>query len=135
MHSRKQLDERVIIHYVKLQKTEETVYCLHLMTDLDQSTVKHCLLQAELPALAVLCKSNSFERSTFASLLQLRENIGQASGSQIVEAIRRYESLDMASAQRVMRFLKVRGNAQAASQKESAEGQQETSEEKLPFPN
>ena len=134
LHSRKQLDERVIIHYVKLQKTEETIYCLHLMTDLDQSTVKHCLLQAELPALAVLCKSNSFERSTFASLLQLRENIGQASGSQIVEAIRRYESLDKASAQRVMRFLKVRGSAKAASDKIAEDGKEEVVEEKLPFP-
>ncbi len=101
------------------------------MTDLDQSTVKHCLLQAELPALAVLCKSNSFERSTFASLLQLRENIGEASGSQIVEAIRRYESLDMASAQRVMRFLKVRGNAQAPNENEA---EASNSEEKLSSP-
>ena len=127
LHSRKQLDERVIIHYVKLQKTEETIYCLHLMTGLDNGTVKHCLLQADLPALAVLCKSNSFQRSTFASLLQLRENIGETSGSQIVEAIRRYESLDKASADRVMRFLKVKGSADSIKNEMSKTSQTEAS--------
>jgi uncharacterized protein (DUF2336 family) len=140
LHSRNQLDERVIIHYVKLQRTDETVYCLHLMTGLDQGTVKHCLLHADLPALAVLCKSNSFERSTFASLLQLRENISETSGTQIVEAIRRYESLDKASAERVMRFLKVRGSAEAAkkqnqeNEQEHNSGEEEAPKEKLSFP-
>jgi hypothetical protein len=110
------------------------------MTGLDQGTVKHCLLHADLPALAVLCKSNSFERSTFASLLQLRENISETSGTQIVEAIRRYESLDKASAERVMRFLKVRGSAEAAkkqnqeNEQEHNSGEEEAPKEKLSFP-
>lgn len=127
LHNRKQLDDRVIIHYVKLQKTEETIYCLSLISGLDQGTVKHCLLHAELPALAVLCKSSSLERSTFASLLQLRENIGEISGTQIVEAIRRYETLDLASAQRVMRFLKVRGSAQSTQNENEKEEMPELS--------
>lgn len=108
LHKRKQLDERVIVHYVKLNKPVETIYCLSLLTDINEPIVRHCLLQAELPALAVLCKSSGFQRSTFASLLQLRENLSDITGSQIVDAIRRYETLDLGTAQRVMRFLKVR---------------------------
>lgn len=118
LHKRKQLDERVVIHYVKLNKPVETIYCLSLMTDLDEPVVRHCLLQAELPALAVLCKSNGFQRSTFASLLQLRENLSDINGSQVIDAIRRYETLDLNTAQRVMRFLKVRKLAEANSETE-----------------
>ena len=115
LHKRKQLDERVINHYVNLGKVDETVFCLSLLTEIDQATVNHCLMQAELPALAVMCKANSFERSTFASLLQLRGNQNESSATQIVEAIRKYEGLDLPTAQRVMRFLKVRGAAKSSA--------------------
>ena len=71
---------------------------------------EHCLLQAEIPALAVLCKSNDFERATFAALLKLRDNHHQGT-TNFVDSIQRYESLDLATAQRVMRFLKVRKTA------------------------
>lgn len=124
LHKRKQLDERVVIHYVKLNKLHETIYCLTLMTGLDEHVIRHCLLQAELPALAVLCKSNGFQRSTFASLLQLRENISDINGSQIIDAIRRYETLDLDTAKRVMRFLKVR---KLSAKKDEAEGEGEES--------
>lgn len=70
--------------------------------------VSNCLLQAELPALAVMCKANHFRRTTFASLLQLRENLSDISSTEIIDAIRRYEDLELETAQRVMRFLKVR---------------------------
>ncbi|GJM02190.1 MAG: hypothetical protein DHS20C08_06910 [Rhodomicrobium sp.] len=120
LHKRKQLDERVVVHYVKLNKPVETIYCLSLMTDIDEPIVRHCLLQAELPALAVLCKSSGFQRSTFASLLQLRENLSDITGSQIVDAIRRYETLDLSTAHSVMRFLKVRKLAE-----QNAENNQE----------
>lgn len=115
LHKRKQLDERVINHYVNLGKVDETVFCLSQLTEIDQATVNHCLMQAELPALAVMCKANSFERSTFASLLQLRGNQNESSATQIVEAIRKYEGLDLPTAQRVMRFLKVRGAAKSSA--------------------
>ena len=121
MHNRKQLDERVIMHYVKLNKVEEIIYALSLLTSIDQKTVRHGLLTAELPALAVMCKANGFQRSTFASLLQLRENLSEIKSAQIIEAIRRYEGLDLSTAQRVMRFLKVRGIKEATSEEIGAE--------------
>ena len=121
LHNRKQLDERVIMHYVKLNKIEEIIYALSLLTSIDKKTVRHGLLTAELPALAVMCKANGFQRSTFASLLQLRENLSDIKSSQIIEAIRRYEGLDLSTAQRVMRFLKVRGIKEATSEEIDAE--------------
>lgn len=108
LHKRKQLSERVIMHYIKLNKVAETTYALSLITDLEENVVSNCLLQAELPALAVMCKANHFRRTTFASLLQLRENLSDISGTEIIDAIRRYEDLELETAQRVMRFLKVR---------------------------
>jgi len=121
LNKRKQLDERVIMHYVKLEKVEETVYSLALLTELDRKTVKHALLTAQLPVLAIMCKANSFQRSTFASLLQLRENLSNIESTEIIEAIRRYESIDLTTAQRVMRFLKVRGIKEATIEEISQE--------------
>jgi len=113
LHKRKQLDERVVMHYVKLERVDETIYSLALLTELDRKTVKHALLTAQLPVLAIMCKANSFQRSTFASLLQLRENLSNIESAEIIEAIRRYEGIDLSTAQRVMRFLKVRGIKEA----------------------
>ncbi len=110
LHKRKQLDERMIDHYIQTKRTEETIYALSLLTNLEQATVRHCILNAELPALSVMCKANKFRRSTFAGLLQMRESQNsQMANSELLDAIRRYENLDVSSAQRVMRFLKVRG--------------------------
>ena len=110
LHKRKQLDERMIAHYIQSNRIDETIYGLSLMTDLERDVVSHCVLQADLPALAVMCKANDFDRNTFAGLLQMRESQScKLTNSDIIEAIRRYESLDKANAQRVMRFLKVRG--------------------------
>ena len=120
LHKRKQLDERVIMHYVKLGKVAETIYALSLMTGLDEKTVQHGLLNAELPALAVMCRANNFERSTFASLLQLREDNSNISSGAVIDAIRRYETLDLSTAQRVMRFLKIRGIQDATSEEMDA---------------
>lgn len=121
LHKRKQLDERVIIHYMKLHKVEETIYALSLMTGLDEHTVNHGILNAELPVLSVISKANHFKRTTFASLLQMRENLSDLSSNDIIDAIRRYESLDVATAQRVMRFLKIRGIKEATAAEINAE--------------
>lgn len=132
LHNRKQLDERVIIHYIKLNKVNETIYALGLMTGLDKKTVEHGLLTAELPALAVMSKASGFQRSTFASLLQLRENLSDISSSEVIDAIRRYEGLDQTTAERVMRFLKVRGIEEATSKEirdEVAKGNDHNSEQ------
>lgn len=130
LHKRKQLDERVVLHYVKLNKVPEAIYSLTLMTNLEENVVRHCLLQAELPALAVLCKSNGFQRSTFATLLQLRENLSGIGGNQVIDAIRRYETLDLETAQRVMRFLKVKNAAKPAPNDEDSEAGQPDEESK-----
>lgn len=135
LHRRKQLDERMIAHYIQSNRSEETLYALALLTDLDQQTVRHCVLKADLPALAVMCKANNFQRSTFASLLQLRENqSANLSNSEILEAIRRYESLDKSTAQRVMRFLKVRGLQQENAEAETGKAEEAAPPQQAPDP-
>lgn len=128
LHKRKQLDERVIMHYVKMGKIQETIYALSLVTEIDEKTVGHGLLSAELPALAVMCRANNFERSTFASLLQLREDNSNISSTAVIDAIRRYETLDLSTAQRVMRFLKIRGIQDATSEEINAEADKNADE-------
>ncbi len=128
LHKRKQLDERVIMHYVKMGKIQETIYALSLVTEIDEKTIRHGLLSAELPALAVMCRANNFERSTFASLLQLREDNSNISSNAVIDAIRRYETLDLSTAQRVMRFLKIRGIQDATSEEINAEADKSADE-------
>ena len=82
----------------------ETIEILSTITRLDKAMVEHCLFQAHLPALMVLCKAHKLAASTFTSLLQMRENHTEAPINDTIGLIRRYEAMTPDTAQRVIRF-------------------------------
>ncbi|MGE0612275.1 MAG: DUF2336 domain-containing protein [Hyphomicrobiales bacterium] len=102
------IDEGLLRRFARGRRPSETVQCLALLGDIDIGMAAHCLLKADVTALAVLCKSLGFENNTFSSLLQLRTASSPVSGKTIAEAMRHYDALDKRNAEETMRQVRAR---------------------------
>ncbi len=108
LHRSDGLNEEIVARLAREKRLPDLVHCLGLMTGLDNGSVSQCVLKAELPALAILCKSNSFSSSTFLALVEIRREDSALQSSALAQAARDYDALSPRTAERVMRFLTVR---------------------------
>ncbi len=86
----------------------ELVHSLAIKTDIEPAMAYHTLYEAEVPALAVLCRAYGFKRETFGALLQERVHSTNLAAEHVISAMKRYDGLNDETAQRIYRFLKVR---------------------------
>lgn len=96
--------EKALVEAARAGQVIETIEILASITRLDKAMVEHCMFQAHLPALMVLCKAHKLAASTFNSLLQMRENHTETPINDTIGLIRRYEAMTPDTAQRVIRF-------------------------------
>jgi len=111
LHENGALNENYLRDFAEQEKKPELVHTLALLTQIDVNMAYHSLYEAEVPALAVLCKAFHFRRETFGALLQERVRNSNLSTEHVVSAMQRYEALTDETAQRILRFLKVRLSA------------------------
>lgn len=107
IHQEEGIREDRIARYAREQRVADVVHGLALMTGLDDWTVAQCLLNAELPALMILCKAYRFSSPTFLALVATRTGENPKS-SALAKTMRDYDALGVATAERIMRFLHVR---------------------------
>lgn len=108
LHKTGAITENVIVGFARQKRIPELVYSLSLLTGIDDWSMSQCLLRAELPALAILCKAHSLKSSTFLALAETRTGSAAVPSSAMARAMREYETLSIATAERVMRYLKLR---------------------------
>lgn len=120
-HESGDLTEEMVSRLARQKRIPDLVHCLALLSELDNEAVSQCLLKAELPALAILCKANNFKSSTFLAIAEVRSNRGSLKSTELAQVMRDYDSLTFATSQRIMRFLKVRLNLKNARNDEADE--------------
>lgn len=108
LHKTDRLNETVIASLARERKLPDLVHCLGLLTGLDNWSVSQCVMKAELPALAILCKSQKFNSSTFLALADIRREENDLPANALVKMARDYDALTNETAERIMRYLKVR---------------------------
>jgi uncharacterized protein (DUF2336 family) len=108
LHQKGLLREALLREFAEKGRHVELVHGIALLTSIDPKMAYHTLYEAEVPALGVLCKAFHFRKETFAALLQERVRHSNLSADHVVSALKRYESLTDETAQRILRFLKVR---------------------------
>jgi len=108
LHKTGAINEHVVSCFAREKRIPELVYSLSLLTGIDDWSISQCLLRAELPALAILCKAQRFAGSTFLALAETRTGSAAVSSAVMARAMRDYEALTVTTAERVMRYLKVR---------------------------
>jgi hypothetical protein len=108
---KKGITEERIVSFARNRKLAETARCLSLMSGISLSRVSYCLLDADLSALAILCKSGNLKNTTFAALIQLRSATNPIHGLIVADAMRHYDMLSAGAARRAIQTSRER-NAQ-----------------------
>ena len=111
LHKNGLLTQDRIKEFAEKGMKAELVHSLAIKAAIATEMAYHTLYEAEVPALAVLCKASQFKRETFGAILQERVHASGLPTDQVVSAMKRYESLNDETAQRIFRFLKVRLSA------------------------
>jgi len=97
-------DETRLVEHARLCQVEESIEYFTSITKLDKAMVEHCLSQAHISALMVLCKAHGFAAGTFSALLHLREYITNVPTEDTVGMMRRYEGMTADTAKRIISF-------------------------------
>lgn len=104
--------EKLLVDAAKEGNLEKTVKMFSRITLLDNAMIIHCLFEAHLPTLMVLCKAHHMTTSTFNTMLQLRERFHGARINDTVGLIRRYDGMTPNTAQRIIHFSQKRREAE-----------------------
>jgi uncharacterized protein (DUF2336 family) len=101
-----------LLEFVTRGKFEETVACLAVLGELSVSEVDAIIMKNDDGGTLILCKGIGLDWSTACSILWLSSAAGgaQATG----ESRARFERLSASTAQRVLRFWRVRASAAAS---------------------
>jgi uncharacterized protein (DUF2336 family) len=108
MHEMGQLSENMLAQFARERKISEAVTSLGLLAGVDENIARHCMFNADISALGILCKAIDLEKDTFSALMRLKSGMMPLSPEAIVRAVSRYEDLDADTAKRIIRFLKIR---------------------------
>jgi len=108
-----ELNERVLHNFAKHHQINELIVGFARLAQLDVRTARHVLFDPTCEALTIACRSLDFSRAGFVAILKLVSGDGKAVSDQAEEALRLYNSLPLAAAQRTMRFWRVRRTALA----------------------
>ncbi len=104
----KTVSEDMVLSFARSRMQTETVQCLSLMSGISTVRISHCLMDADLSALAVLCKAENFKNTTFAALIQLRTASAPLHVRIIADAMRQYDLLDAATARNAIQTVRKR---------------------------
>lgn len=103
-HPTAEAAEKALVDAARAGKVVETVQFFARITKLDEAMIQHCIFEAHLPALMVLCKAHVLSPSTFTAMLQLRENHSGEPTPDMIGLMRRYEGMTRDTAKRIIRF-------------------------------
>ena len=117
------ISENELESVAKAGDVEKTVEHFSTLVRLSQDMTRHCLFEAHITALLVLCKAHKLAQRTFTSLLLLREKHTGESTNDTVGLMRRYDGMTSETAQRVIRFSDKRQKADNAEKRKSDEPQ------------
>jgi hypothetical protein len=102
------ITEDMVLSFARSRMQTQAIQCLSLMSGISVARVTHCLLDADLSALAVLCKAHDFKNTTVAALIQLRTASNPLNVRVIADAMRQYDLLDSATAKHAIQVVRKR---------------------------
>ena len=104
-----------LIHLADGDRGPDITHFLAAITEMDEAVVSNAFYQASDEPITILCKSLDVTVDAFTTLIRLRCNKLKQPLSEAGRCIARYKDIDVASAQRAMRFVQMRKNLGQAS--------------------
>lgn len=114
MKLRRQLDGALLVRLLREGHMMRCAAGLSILTDTDLATAKRALESPSIDPLCLLCKAGGLDRTLFVTLSVMR-NAGKGDALRDAKEYGRiYDELSEREAQRAMRFMAMRKNANAA---------------------
>lgn len=108
MFQQRKLNEGLLIQLVKSGKTAELIHAFARLAEVDVRTIKRLFNARNIEGIAIICRSLRFERGTFSTIaVSVLPNSGDTNRN-IHEVLDLYDQVSSETAQRVMRFWRVR---------------------------
>ena len=109
----RQLNESFLVELLKNRRLAEFLFGFSRLTGIDVKTAKRILQDKSAEALAIACKASRFDRATFSTFVLLTDVNQHRTPDQINALMDLYTQVSLESAQRTMRFWRVRRSATA----------------------
>lgn len=109
------VSESVLVEYARASEVDKTLDAFASFAELDKTMAEHCLFQAHISALMVLCKAHGLAPGAFTALLQIRETVTGEPTEDVIGLMRRYESMTAETAKRIISFSEKRPGANKSS--------------------
>ena len=116
MASRDQLNESLLHQLIRGGKEPEFVHAFAKLAGVRVRTVQRMVKARNTDAVAIICKSVGFDRSTFSAIVCLFEGQAEGAGRSPHPLLHLYDEVTPESAQRAMRFWRVRTAPEATPQ-------------------
>ena len=108
MIQKKKLNEALLVQLAHAAQMSELIHAFARLAEVDVKTVRRLVNARNTEGIAIICRSQRFERATFSALaLCLGRGAGEA-GKSVHDVLEVYEKVSSESAQRVMRFWRIR---------------------------
>jgi len=113
------LKEGILVTLIRSNKFPEFLLAFGKLTDIDLATAKRLVQDTSGEGLAVACKANQFDRSTFSSILLALSQENSRSIDETYKLINLYDRIELPVAQRTLRFWRVCKQASETGENDS----------------
>ncbi len=111
MARRKELNEQLLHQLLRGKQNVEFIHAFARLADVDVNTVRRIVEARNVEGVAIICKAARFDRTTFSAIVLLLDQSAARTAQQANETLALYDKVTPESAQRVMRFWRVRKEA------------------------
>lgn len=110
-YSRRELNEQLLVSLLRTKKVPEFMAGFARLADIDPQTTRRVLADKSREGLAIACRAARFDRATFSTIVLLADPSIRRTPQETTSLLSLYDRIPMETAQRVMRFWKVRRQA------------------------
>ncbi len=114
MARKKELNEPLLVQLMRSGQTTEFAHAFARLADIDVKTAQRIVHARNTEGIAIVCRSARFDRATFSALALLLDASPTRTSEATHDLLSLYDQVTPESAQRVMRFWKVRRDASSA---------------------
>ncbi len=106
-----QLDQDFMVRLLRQGEREQFLYAFSYLTEVDVHTASRILSDPGYEAVAIACRANNFDLSTFSAIVLLRgdgDGANQRGGGEVAALLDTYMKLPEQTAKRAMRFWRLK---------------------------
>ena len=111
MSGQRQLNESLLVQLLREKRIPELICGFSRLAKIGEDTARRIIFDKSGEGLAVACKANRFDRSTFSTFVLLGSPEGSRSIEETYELLDLYDRVPIDVAQRTIRFWRVRRDA------------------------